>query len=312
MADLEPITTTPSLESSTPTPNPEAISPNPRKPTVVQIVEQPASSSQKILFFLKALEYLSIAIFIGFGVISIVSPGNPTFSLWVAISLSLAIFFFFLNKLVLKLSTQNDTKQELKKKAALYLINSSSDGSLDSIVAAREKVLVYSQELIDDYKNIRTQARTIYYILQLTTIVFSGVTPILVLADKLESNQSWLKWLPVICPAIASIVASVVTSFPFQKNWVNANRAVELIEAEQEKFILGVTQAYRCYDSVDENDQQQKANQAIENFITHVNNIHLKQLQAPESNEAQKKEEKPQSEQSANADSSPKANSGDS
>ena len=59
---------------------------------------------------------------------------------------------------------------------------------------------------------------------------------------------SWFKWLPVIFPAVASIVASIVTSFPFQENSVAANTTVELLEAEQEKFVLGVTETYRCYD----------------------------------------------------------------
>ncbi|WP_232731785.1 DUF4231 domain-containing protein [Kamptonema formosum] len=137
----------------------------------------------------------------------------------------------------------------------------------------------YCQELIDDYKRTRSQSRNIYYTLQLSTIFFSGVTPILVLVDKLLVGQNWLKWLPVICPAIASIVASMVSSFPFQENWISANTIVELLEAEQEKFVLGVTPLYRSYDSSDTAEEDQKAKQAIENFIVQVNNIHLKQLQ---------------------------------
>lgn len=58
-----------------------------------------------------------------------------------------------------------------------------------------------------------------------------------------------------------------------------ANTTVELLEAEQEKFVLGVTETYRCYDVDDETQRQQKAKQAIENFIIQVNNIHLNQVQ---------------------------------
>lgn len=108
-------------------------------------------------------------------------------------------------------------------------------------------------------KKTRNIARSLYYFLQISTVILSGVTPILVLVDKLETGQPWLKWLPVICPAVASIVASIVTSFPFQKNWVTANTIVELLEAEQEKFILGITPAYRCYDVVGDLEQQQKS-----------------------------------------------------
>ena len=83
------------------------------------------------------------------------------------------------------------------------------------------------------------------------------------------------KWLPVIFPAIAAIVSSIVTSFPFQENWIEANKTVELLEAEQEKFVLGISPAYRCYDIVDAAKRQTKVKQSIENFITQVNNIHL-------------------------------------
>ncbi len=161
----------------------------------------------------------------------------------------------------------------------------------NTIVPARAKALEYCQDLIDDYKSTRNWARNLYYILQISTVILSGVTPILVLVDKLESGQPWLKWLPVICPAVASIVASIVTSFPFQKNWVAANATVELLEAEQEKFILGITPAYRCYDVSGEAEQQQRVSQAVELFINQVNNIHLQQVQQAEQQQEKKKEE---------------------
>lgn len=142
------------------------------------------------------------------------------------------------------------------------------------------------------YKGTRSNSRNIYYTLQLATLVFSGITPILVLVDKLEIGISWFKWLPVIFPAIASIVASVVTSFPFQENWIAANKSVELLEAEQEKFILGVTQPYRCYDVEDEAERQKKGKQSIENFIIEVNNIHLKQVEDSGKTKSKAKEEK--------------------
>jgi|AGSF01.1.fsa_nt_gi hypothetical protein len=62
-----------------------------------------------------------------------------------------------------------------------------------------------------------------------------------------------------------------------QLNSTQDTYLVELLEAEQEKFILGVTPAYRCYDVVDEAQHQQMTKMAIENFINQVNEIHLKQ-----------------------------------
>ncbi|MEB3283275.1 MAG: DUF4231 domain-containing protein [Lyngbya sp.] len=111
----------------------------------------------------------------------------------------------------------------------------------------------------------------------------------------MDSGPTWLKWLPVIFPAIAAIVSSIVTSFPFQENWIEANKTVELLEAEPEKFVLGISQAYRCYDITDAVQRQNKAKKAIENFISQVNNIHLKQIQqlAAEKGEAEIGTEKP-------------------
>ena len=97
--------------------------------------------------------------------------------------------------------------------------------------------------------------------------------------------------MPVICPAIAAIVASIVTSFPFQENWVAANTAVELLEAEQEKFILGVSTLYQ-YDAMEDGQLSKKAQRAIENFIVQVNTIHLKQVQSASEN---KQEQPPDS-----------------
>ncbi|NEQ17761.1 MAG: DUF4231 domain-containing protein, partial [Moorea sp. SIO3E2] len=159
------------------------------------------------------------------------------------------------------------------------------------ITLAIEKALTYSQELIDDYKKTRRTSRNAYYVAQMLTIILSGITPILVLLDKLETGSALLKWLPVIFPAVASIVASVSTSFPFQENWIAANTTVELLEAEQEKFVLGVTPAYRFSDSPDGARRQQQSQKAIEHYIVQVNKIHLKQVQSSDGNQSAEKNE---------------------
>ena len=240
-----------------------------------------------MFLFLKVIEYSALATFIGCGILALRWPDNQTFLISAAVSLAIFVFFFLISRQVFQKSANIAKQYELGKTAELYsyLLNNSSSTDSNPLAPARVKALEYCKELIDDYKRIRNQARNFYYVLQLSTVIFSGVTPILVLVDKLETGQGWLKWLPVIFPAIASIVASVATSFPFQKNWISANTTVELLEAEQEKFILGVTAPYRCYDVTDDGQQQQKARQAIENFITQVNNIHLKQLQQGKDNQ---------------------------
>ncbi|HSF76591.1 MAG TPA: DUF4231 domain-containing protein [Microcoleus sp.] len=247
-------------------------------------ISNTVSSSPQMLSFLKIVEYLSIAAFVGAGVLTRVFPDNQLIVIWGSVFLSSFIFLFLTNRQLAQNSRNSANQLEIRRKAELhnYLLNPNNLSDNNPITPVREKALRYCQELIDDYKKTRETSRNIYYTFQLATVVLSGVTPILVLVDKLEPGQSLLKWLPVICPAVASIVASIVTSFPFQENWISANTTVELLEAEQEKFVLGVTPAYRCYDVADEAQHQQMKKMAIENFINQVNEIHLKQIQKPD------------------------------
>jgi hypothetical protein len=247
-----------------------------------------------MLFFLKLIDYLLAAVAITSVVIIYVDSSNQQYVIAASVALTAAICLFLFNRQSVNNSRKETQRNELSKKAELYTSLLSNGTTLDynTVLPARAKALEYCQELIDDYKQTRNVARNLYYVLQISTVIFSGITPILVLVDKLEAGQAWLKWLPVICPAIASIVASIVTSFPFQKNSMAANTVVELLEAEQEKFILGISPAYRCYDIPEEAKQQQKVSQAIEQFINQVNNIHLQQVQQNTDSEQGNKENK--------------------
>ncbi|BAZ28780.1 hypothetical protein NIES4074_12140 [Cylindrospermum sp. NIES-4074] len=251
-------------------------------------------SDPNMLYTLKFIQYLLAAAFISDAIIIYVFADNKDYAIAGAVSLILLIFLFLFNRQLLNDYQNVAYRSELTKKAEIYTFLGSSNNSLEqnNLIPARQKALQYSQDLIDDYKKVRDLSRNLYYVLQISTVVLSGVTPILVLVDKLEAGQAWLKWLPVICPAAASIVASIVTSFPFQKNSLAANTAVELLEAEQEKFILGVTPLYRSYDAPDEVGQQLKASQAIEEFIVQVNNIHLQLVQQTSDSQGEKKEKK--------------------
>ncbi|WP_013322349.1 DUF4231 domain-containing protein [Gloeothece verrucosa] len=245
--------------------------------------EQDYSSSENAGFLsaLKIFEYLLLAIFIGTIIFNLIFPELQLVKLYSAGSAAVLVFVYLIDQELAKGYNKSSERFELTRKAKLYdaLRSDVTGGANKFITPARVRALKYSQDLIDDYKKTRETSRNIYYIFQIATIVLSGVTPILVLVDKLETGNGWLKWLPVICPAIAAIVASIVTSFPFQENWVAANTAVELLEAEQEKFILGVTPLYQ-YSSLEASQLPLEAQKSVENFIVQVNNIHLKQLQA--------------------------------
>ncbi len=245
-----------------------------------------------MLLFLKLIDYLLAAVFIGAAVIIYFDSSNQQYLIVETGALAFTFFLFLLNRKSIENARKKAHKTEIEEKAEIYTSLLTHGNSLENntIIPARVKALEYCQELINDYKTTRNLARSFYYVLQIATVILSGITPILVLVDKLEAGQNWLKWLPVICPALASIIASIVTSFPFQKNAVVANTIVELLEAEQEKFILGITPAYRCYDIVEETEQQQRVSQAVELFINQVNNIHLQQVkQATEQQEEKNK-----------------------
>ncbi|NEP45345.1 MAG: DUF4231 domain-containing protein [Okeania sp. SIO2H7] len=241
------------------------------------------SSNSGVLLFLKVLEYLSLAAAIGFSITVFFLPEYLPLRIGVAVSVSAFIFLLLVNRQFGSYYT-NRSKQLLLSNKALLRNIALSKGQEDRLTPLVEKALGYSQDLIDDYKRVRRSARNIYYILQLGTVVLYGVTPILVLVDKLETSDSWLKWLPVICPAAASIIASVATSFAFQEKWTTANKVVELLEAEQEKFVLGAGPVYQDYDLTEAGDREKGLKMAIANYISKVNSIHLKQIgDAPES-----------------------------
>ncbi|WP_339459281.1 DUF4231 domain-containing protein [Nodularia spumigena] len=255
------------------------------------------SPEEKRFLTLKIIDKLLIASLLLLSILAISFSENQKFALYGVIALCFVFSLFIINRQLFQDSKKAANEYEANKKAEIYtyLLNNSS-WQLKNFTPIKAKALQYCQDLIDDYRRVRDLSRTIYYVLQITTVVFSGITPILVLVDKIEAGQTWLKWLPVICPAIASILASIVTSFPFQKNWVAANTVVELLEAEEEKFILGVTQPYRFSDTSDEVQQQEKASQALEHFIQQVNNIHLQQVQQSSETQTEKKESAPANE----------------
>ena len=230
---------------------------------------------------LKIIEYLCLASAIALGLSLKIWFNNPIIIICFAAFLGLFLFFFLVNRKLYDYYLTLNSQSTLSKRAQLYThLLGTNSSEHNAMTSAREQALQYCYDLVNDYKKTRRDSRNAYYIAQILTVILSGVTPILVLLEKLDAGLPWMKWLPVICPAIAAIIASIVTSFPLQENWIAANTTVELLEAEQEKFILGVTPLYSGYDVVNEEERKEKGIQAIENFIVQVNNIHLKQVQS--------------------------------
>lgn len=247
------------------------------------IVEILPDTDQIPLFYtvLKFAEYILLATFIGSTVLSIILPEHQTLATYSTLAISGFIFIFLVNKqLAFNLQRTMLKADVISKSAVQDAMMELTEGTAQKRASiARIRALRYCQELIEDYKNTRRNSRNIYYTSQISTTILSGITPILVVVERLDTGPIWFKWLPVIFPAVAAIISSIVTSFPFQEKWIEANKTVELLEAEQEKFILGITEPYRSYDVADTAQRQTRSKQSIENFIAKVNSIHLKQIQ---------------------------------
>lgn len=229
----------------------------------------------------KFTEYILLASFIGTTVLSIILPLHQKLATYSTLSISAFVFIFLANKqLAFNLQRKMLKADVITKSAVQDATMELTEGTAQKRASiARIRALRYCQELIEDYKNTRRNSRNIYYISQISTTILSGITPILVVVERLDTGPTWFKWLPVLFPALAAIISSIVTSFPFQEKWIEANKVVELLEAEQEKFILGITEPYRSYDVADAAQQQVRLKQSIENFIGKVNSIHLNQIQ---------------------------------
>ncbi len=240
--------------------------------------------SPGILPYLRIIAYLSLVIAITAGITIFVFPNEIKLLVILVVSIGLFIFLLPVNRELNRNYTKKLSNYNVLKAKDIYINVSQLEDSPKStqIMQGVETALSYTQELIEDYKKTRVESRFFYYLLQIITIIFSGVTPLLVLVDKLDTGPVWLNWLPVIFPAIASIVASLSTSFPFEDNWLSANRATELLEAEQKKFILGVTEGYRVPRNAEEKERYKMTRDAMAKFINKVNTIHLKQLQEEE------------------------------
>lgn len=252
----------------------------PSTPSNAYQAQQASFSSSNFLLFIQAVQYLCLAGLIFCGIATFILPDRyETFVIYDAALLAAVVFFLLLGNLFTNIAKVERTN--IPRKARLYrnmLIQ--PDDATEDLVEARVKALEYCQELIDDYKRVRRTSKRYYYIFQLGTIILSSLTPILVLLDK-QVDVPYIKWLPIIFPAIAAIISSISTSFPFQENWVNANKAVEQLEAEQEEFTLGVTESYRAFTmGKDSPRRRKKLKLAVENFIVEVNRIHLQQVSA--------------------------------
>lgn len=147
----------------------------------------------------------------------------------------------------------------------------------------REDAAVYCAKLIEYYEDSQILNRSCYYIVQLSTIIFSGITPVLIVIGTnknlphIAEVKPWADWLSIILPALAAILASISTSVPLQKNWINSKITKENLEAELQAFKLGATDLYRFYGETG-SDKTIREQNVLDTFIDRVNKIHIQEV----------------------------------
>ncbi|SHE67059.1 DUF4231 domain-containing protein [Vibrio gazogenes] len=83
-------------------------------------------------------------------------------------------------------------------------------------------------DLLSWYEEHKKLSRCCYYLLQVTVILFSVLTPVVMLVDELSS----ISWLAGLLPAIAAIAASIQTLFKFNETWISRAEASERLKSE--------------------------------------------------------------------------------
>lgn len=82
-----------------------------------------------------------------------------------------------------------------------------------------------------DQKSIEFQKK--YRLTQWMLIIFSSLTPLLILVDKLKNDIPWLSWIPVITSVLVAVLTAAIKTFRFQENWINYRTTCETLKKEE-------------------------------------------------------------------------------
>ncbi len=94
----------------------------------------------------------------------------------------------------------------------------------------RDKALERYREEVQWYGRTKLAQRRAYQILQVCVIVFSGLTPILILIDQVP------KPLQALPAALAGILAALLATFRLQENYVRFGYTIEALKSELLKY----------------------------------------------------------------------------
>ncbi|MFX0140824.1 MAG: DUF4231 domain-containing protein [Candidatus Hodarchaeota archaeon] len=83
-------------------------------------------------------------------------------------------------------------------------------------------------------KSARNKKR--YQYLQLSLIILSALTPLLIAIDFAFKEFDILQWISIVTSVTIAILASSLRIFKFQEHWVNYRTTAELLKKEQHLF----------------------------------------------------------------------------
>jgi hypothetical protein len=129
--------------------------------------------------------------------------------------------------------------------------------SSQNLTERREKALERFKRLLSWYETTRTRSRILFYTFQTLVIVLSGITPILLLLTNSKVAQA-------IPPAIASILAGLLSVCQFNDHWLRRSTAAEALKSELTKFETRSGDLYG--NDVDEAE-------ALEHFVLRIESI---------------------------------------
>ena len=124
----------------------------------------------------------------------------------------------------------------------------------------RSYALKRCDELVDWYTRARRRSRIWYYSLQSAIILLGGISPMLILALP-EKRYDVLKATP---PAVAAVLAGLVTLFQFHDQWIRRSVTAEALKSERVKFTARAGASY---------GSTMKEDAAIENFVLAIEGI---------------------------------------
>ncbi|MDQ3743965.1 MAG: DUF4231 domain-containing protein [Acidobacteriota bacterium] len=128
----------------------------------------------------------------------------------------------------------------------------------DDVRARRQLAVEDCQKMIDWYEKNKRIPRRLYYTSQTATIVFSALTPVLILWTEMP------KALQALPAALASIAAALAAVYRWRENWVLRAHTSEALKRELVKFRARASEHYRA--GLD--DQT-----ALDNFVSRVESL---------------------------------------